>query len=565
MNPDQLLAHFERISEAPDAVARLRRFILDLAIRGKLVEQDPREEPACDLLKRIQREQGNLLKNGATKAIRPPAIAEGEPPFSLPKSWRWSRLREIGHLSPRNKATDEHPASFVPMALISAEYGVANKHEVRPWGQIKTGYTQFAEGDVALAKITPCFENGKSTVFRGLTGGIGAGTTELHIVRPIEVCADYVLVFLKCPYFIESGVPKMTGTAGQKRVPATYFADSPFPLPPLAEQHRIVAKVDELMALCDRLEAAQAERERRRERLTVATFSRISNSESQISDSEFLLRHLPRLTTRPEQITQLRQSILNLAVRAKLVAPSGEAASDLRKRPQLEKMRLLSEGPQSSTDKIPFELPATWTWVRIRDLLLGDTQNGYSRKPDDAPDGIPILRISAGTIRRDGLVAEEEHKLIRAVTPDEQMQYELRPGDLLACRFNGNRKFVGRLALYSGYLGLKPIYPDKLIRLRLRPETALPKLVARFAESDVVRQDVETYCATTVGNWGISARNLKEVRIPLPPLVEQRRIVAKVDELMALCDRLEAALNIAQSENRQLLEASLHEALASAA
>ena len=140
--------------------------------------------------------------------------------------------------------------------MITTDYGAASNHEVRRWGDIKKGYTHFAEGDVGLAKITPCFQNGKSTVFRNLTGGLGSGTTELHIVRPLLVNPDFILLFLKCPYFIETGVPKMTGTAGQKRLPAEYFAYSPFPLPPHAEQHRIVAKVDELMALCDRLEAS---------------------------------------------------------------------------------------------------------------------------------------------------------------------------------------------------------------------------------------------------------------------------------------------------------------------
>ena len=138
---------------------------------------------------------------------------------------------------------------------------------MRPWGEIKKGYTHFAEGDVGLAKITPCFENGKSAVFRNLTGGIGAGTTELHIVRPLSAHPDYILLFLKSPHFIQTGIPKMTGTAGQKRVPTEYFAYSPFPLPPLAEQHRIVAKVDELMVLCDRLEASLTASDQTRTRL----------------------------------------------------------------------------------------------------------------------------------------------------------------------------------------------------------------------------------------------------------------------------------------------------------
>ena len=163
-------------------------------------------------------------------------------PFPLPPNWRWSQIAEIGVLSPRNDAEDQARSSFVPMSMIASGYGAAHKHEVRPWGEIRSGYTHFAEGDVGLAKITPCFENSKSTVFRNLTGGFGSGTTELHTVRPLFVDPDYILLFLKCPHFIEAGIPIMTGTAGQKRVPIEYFAKSPFALPPLAEQHRIVAR-----------------------------------------------------------------------------------------------------------------------------------------------------------------------------------------------------------------------------------------------------------------------------------------------------------------------------------
>jgi len=142
-------------------------------------------------------------------------------------------------------------------------------------------------------------------------------------------------------------------------------------------------------------------------------------------------------------------------------------------------------------------------------------------------DGIPILRISAGTVRKDGIIAEEEHRLISGVSLPERAQYELRPRDLLACRFNGNLRFVGKLSLYIGYLGIKPIYPDKLIRLRLALPFVLPELIRWFADSDPMRNEIESYCATTVGNWGISASNLKQIRIPLPPLAEQHRIVAK--------------------------------------
>lgn len=232
MNAARLLALYERIADAPDAIARLRRFVLDLAVRGKLVPQDPSDEPAVALLKRIATEKARLAKRGEIRPPKPLPSAE-EPPFPLPSGWAWSQIAEIGLLGPRNEVDDSLDASFVPMPLIAAEYGVANRHEIRKWAEIKKGYTHFAEGDVGLAKITPCFENGKSTVFRNLTGGLGSGTTELHVVRPLFVDPDFILVFLKSPHFIETGIPRMTGTAGQKRVPTEYFAHTPFPLPPL--------------------------------------------------------------------------------------------------------------------------------------------------------------------------------------------------------------------------------------------------------------------------------------------------------------------------------------------
>jgi type I restriction enzyme S subunit len=147
-------------------------------------------------------------------------------------------------------------AGFIPMAQISENFSTPHTFELRPWGEIKKGYTHVRNGDVALAKITPCFENGKSTIIAGLPNEIGAGTTEIHVVRPIMVDPSYILLFLNSPFFVLNGIPRMTGTAGQKRLPTHYFSHFPFPLPPLPEQKRIVRKVQHLMSLCDQLAVA---------------------------------------------------------------------------------------------------------------------------------------------------------------------------------------------------------------------------------------------------------------------------------------------------------------------
>ena len=249
------LQNLPRLTTRPEHIKAMRQTILNLAVRGRLVEQDAEDEPAAKLLKRIQVEKARLVEIRSVKGSKPQPETEDMDSSLIPGSWLWTRLVDVGFISPRNTAPDDQLVSFVSMPLIAADYGTPNQHVVRPWREIKTGYTHFSEGDVGLAKITPCFENGKSTVFRGLTNGMGAGTTELHIVRPVLVSADYILIYLKSSLYIASGIPRMTGTAGQKRVPTEYFTQTPFPLPPLAEQHRIVAKVDEIMALCDQLEA----------------------------------------------------------------------------------------------------------------------------------------------------------------------------------------------------------------------------------------------------------------------------------------------------------------------
>jgi type I restriction enzyme S subunit len=253
-----LCNNFDLIYKDPAHVNKLRRAILQLAVQGKLVPQDPNDEPASELLKRIKAKKEKLIAEGKIKKQNPlPPITEDKIPYELPRGWEWVRLGELGEINPRiNVDNDEVDVSFIPMKMISEKYGTPHSFDRRKWAEVKKGFTYFMNNDVGLAKITPCFENGKSTVFKGLLNGVGAGTTELHIFRqdPKLILPEYVLIFFKCPKFLNDAKEKMTGTAGQKRVPRDFVRLVPFPLPSISEQKRIVAKVDQLMNLCDELE-----------------------------------------------------------------------------------------------------------------------------------------------------------------------------------------------------------------------------------------------------------------------------------------------------------------------
>lgn len=235
----------------------LPKSILQAAVQGKLVPQNVHDEPADKLLERIKTEKAKLIKTGKLKKEKPlPPITEDEMPYDLPGGWAWCRLGDVCQVNPRNKLADEIHVSFVPMTLISSDFFGGHQQEQRVWGEVKSGFTHFAEDDIVIAKITPCFQNKKSCIVRGLKNGFGAGTTELHVLRPIHILPEYILLYAKSPEFLDDGVKNMTGTAGQQRVPTEFVRSAIIPIPPLAEQQRIVAKVNELMALCEALKAA---------------------------------------------------------------------------------------------------------------------------------------------------------------------------------------------------------------------------------------------------------------------------------------------------------------------
>ena len=248
---------------------QLKKSILQEAIQGKLVPQIAEEGTAEELLEQIKAEKQKLVKEGKLKksALNDSVIFRGddnkyyekigkkcvditeEIPFSIPANWTWVRIRDVFRLNPKNEADDDSMAAFIPMEKISAGYKSDFVFDTVKWGSIKKGFTHFANGDVAFAKITPCFQNRKSAIFHGLPNGIGAGTTELKVLRPYGNTIDrwYLLYFLESPYFIDEATFK--GTANQQRIVVGYLENKPFPLPPRKEQQRIVEKIEQLMQL----------------------------------------------------------------------------------------------------------------------------------------------------------------------------------------------------------------------------------------------------------------------------------------------------------------------------
>ena len=247
--------------EASDLIAQAKSKILDLAIRGQLVPQDPADEPASVLLERIWAEKEEHIQQGKIKRDKKESVIfrvednsyylndgtstidiSEELPFDIPDSWCWGRLKDIVMINPRNKLDDDTMVAFIPMPLIEDGYSGRHTSEVRKWKEVKTGFTHFQEGDVGVAKITPCFENRKSAIFENLCNGFGAGTTELHVFRPYNgtILPQYLLAYMKSAQFVENGKQTFSGAVGQQRLSKEYVENAYFPIPPMEEQKRIV-------------------------------------------------------------------------------------------------------------------------------------------------------------------------------------------------------------------------------------------------------------------------------------------------------------------------------------
>ena len=569
MNAERLLALYDRVAEAPDAVRRLRRFILDLAVRGKLVEQDPADEPAKKLLMRIVAEKARLVREGKFKRFK--GTLDRDPasfPFSIPTNWTWCYLEDIAAIarggSPRpitSFLTDD-PAGIPWIKIGDSNRGNVyideTRERIKPQGLAKSRLV--SPGDLLLS-------NSMSFGFPYIANIEGCIHDGWLVIRTPEGLLDKLFLH---KVLLSDHARKSFSNAASGAVVQNLNADKArqltIPLPPLTEQHRIVAKVDELMALCEQLEEMRTRRKKTRDRLTVAGFSRMIASDNDDdeafgSDARFTVDAFPALTARTDQVKHLRQAILDLAVRGKLVEqdPADEPAKKLLMRIVAEKARLVREGKfkrfKGTLDRdpasFPFSIPTNWTWCYLEDIAA--IARGGSPRPitsflTDDPAGIPWIKI--GDSNRGNVYIDETRERIK---PQGLAKSRLvSPGDLLLSNsMSFGFPYIANIegCIHDGWLVIRT------------PEGLLDKLfLHKVLLSDHARKSFSNAASGAVVQ-NLNADKARQLTIPLPPLTEQHRIVAKVDELMALCNELEVSLGMAETGRESLLEALFRDAL----
>ena len=540
MSAENLLAHFHRVSDTPDAVSRLRRFILDLTVRGRLVPQDPCDEPASELLKRIVAEKARLVKAGEIRKLpRLPGVEE--PPYPLPESWCWVPVRDIA--SDHGQCVPKDAFTYIDVTSIENTRGIVENPKVLQAREAPSRARKLVrKGDVVYSCVRPYLLN--VAVIENAFDPLPIASTAFAVLDGHGfVLPRFQWIVLRSPLIVARVEEDMRGQA-YPAISDRNFARLPFPLAPLAEQHRIVAKFDELMALCDRLEAARTERETTRNRLAAASISRLSapNPDPAVfrKDAAFTLGNLTPLTTRPDQIKALRQTILNLAVRGKLVPqnPNDESMTAFLKR---RKVAFLLTGP--------FQVPESWAWVTVNAVARARLGKMLDRAKNK---GTPRKYLRNVNVR--WFEFDLSDLLEMRFEDSELHEFELQEGDVLVCE--GGEP--GRAAVWDSLHS--DLYFQKAIhRVRFSDFVDSHFFVKALRVSAEDGRLAEYFTGTGIKHF--TGKGLAAFSFPLPSLPEQRRIVAKVDELMALCDRLEASLTSSFEIRGRLLESALHEAL----
>lgn len=521
MTANDLIAAFETLADAPDGVKRLRELVLQLAVRGKLVAQHSAEESPNLALQRIERARARLVKTGELRKPKPlPPVDVAEAPADIPSTWVWARLDQLP-LFPLTdgdwvESKDQDPGGPVRLTQL-ADVGV-NEFRDRSdrFMNVATAQrlncTYLQTGDVLIARLPSPI--GRACIFPGLPQP-AVTVVDVAVARfNDEVNPQYVVHALNSS-LVRDQVEAYGKGATRFRVATGHLRQVYLPVPPLAEQHRIVARVEELMGLLDRLDAARTTRDEVRRAARDAALAALRDAEDTDAVEAAwgrIAREMDTLFTYPEDVGPLRQAVLDLGVSGRLV-------------------------------------PCDVRWVLLADLLREPLSNGRS-VPDGG--GYPVLRLTA--LR--GSVVDTSHRKLGAWNADDGRRFRIEAGDLLVVRGNGSKDLVARACMVETTEDVA--FPDTAIRLRPNLDVLSHRYLFYAWEAPSTRTRLEQRAKTTAGIWKVSQADLYGVKLPVAPLDQQHRIVAKVDTLMSLCDALEARLAAARDIQAQFAAAAVH-------
>ena len=524
------------LASAPNGIKKLRELILELAVRGKLLPQDPCDEPARELLKRVAEEKAGLEAKGKIKKQKPVTeISEDEAPFDLPQGWEWSRLDQISSNIQYGFTASANHQSLEPLLLRITDI----QNDKVNWASVPgcnvppseiAGY-ELVDGDIVIARTGGTI--GKSYLVSGLTQLAVFASYLIRIGRLDTTYSKYTKVFLGSQLYWKQLYANSMGT-GQPNVNGTALKGLLISLPPLAEQHRIVTKVDELMTLCDRLEAQQADAESAHARLVQAlldSLTQVSDATDFVVSWQRLAEHFHTLFTTESSIDTLKQSLLQLAVMGKLV-------------------------PQNTNCTELDGMPSGWCIKKIDEFC--NVQGGIQKTPLRRPvsQHFPYLRVA--NVQRGRIDVKELERY--ELSLDELEKWRLSAGDLLIVEGNGSESEIGRCAIWYGEVK-DCVYQNHLIRVRPKIADEV-RYLALYLNSPIGMAHMKRLAITTSGLFNLSVGKIRSIPVGLPPLTEQHRIVAKVDALMTLCDQLKTRLTQARQLNEELASTLVEQAVA---
>lgn len=453
----------------------------------------------------------------------------------LPQGWAQTTLGQVTEVNPRVDLTavpEDTPVSFVRMAAVEEESGRVDVSQVRPLSEVRRGYTVFQDGDVLFAKITPCMENGKSAVVRELSFGIGFGSTEFHVLRPREGVDAYLLrYFLAQKSYRDAARSSMTGTAGQLRVPAAYLSSTPFPLPPLAEQRRIVAAIEEQFTRLDAGVAAVKRAQATLKRYRAAVLK--AAVEGKLTAS-WRLQH-PDVQPASELLADI------------LAERRARWEADLRAKGKDPAKAKYDEPQSPKTEELP-ELPQGWVWATLDQVSL--LQRGrFSIRPRNDPryygGAFPFLQI--GDLPQDG----GEIRGYRQTLNDAgyQVSREFPAGTVLIS--------IAASIGATGILTFAACFPDSIVGA-----TCALLTTARYVEMllRVNRHELQANAYASGGQPNISLPVLASVLVPFPPVDEQEQVVAEVEQRLSVVSALEATIAANLKRAERLRQAILERA-----